>query len=151
LPFDGAEFMRRALLEGRNALPGCLPNPPVGAVLVRDGQVIATGYTQSPGRPHAEVMALARVEGDLADAHLYVTLEPCSFHGRTPACADALLARGLRTITVALLDPDPRNAGKGIERLRAGGAVVFLGLLASEALREIGPYLNLPANRLRMR
>jgi pyrimidine deaminase RibD-like protein len=141
------EFMRLALAEGLRALPACLPNPPVGAVIVRNGEVLALGYTQAPGKPHAEVMALAQVKGDLADAHLYVTLEPCSFHGRTPSCAEALIARGLRTITVALLDPDPRNAGRGIERLRAGGVAVFLGLLAAQAHQEIGPYLNLPANR----
>jgi pyrimidine deaminase RibD-like protein len=93
-------------------------------------------------------MVLAQVDGDLSDAELYVTLEPCSFHGRTPSCADALLARGLKTVTVALLDPDSRNAGKGVERLRAGGVAVFLGLLAAQARQEIGRYLDLPANRV---
>lgn len=141
------DAMRLALTEGRRALPACLPNPPVGAVLVRDGQVIATGFTQPPGRPHAEAMALAQVDGDLSDAVLYVTLEPCSFHGRTPSCADAVLARGLRTLTVAIIDPDPRNAGKGIEQLRAASVAVFLGTLAAEAKADLGPYLNLPANR----
>jgi pyrimidine deaminase RibD-like protein len=142
------DWMQLALVEGRRALPACLPNPPVGAVLVRDGTVLATGYTQPPGQPHAEIMALAQVDGDLADAQLYVTLEPCSFHGRTPSCADALLARGLKTVTVALLDPDARNAGKGVERLRAGGVAVYLGLLAAQARQEIGRYLDLPANRV---
>ncbi len=144
---DPDAFMRLALEEGRRALPGCLPNPPVGAVLVRGDEVIARGYTQPPGQPHAEAMALAQVTGDLSDCLLYVTLEPCSFHGRTPPCADAAIERGLKTVCVALVDPDPRNDGKGLERLRAAGVAVWLGTLAPEAQRDLGPYLNLPANR----
>jgi pyrimidine deaminase RibD-like protein len=116
-------------------------------VLVRRGELLARGHTQAPGEPHAEIMALEQIPGDLSDVELYVTLEPCSFRGRTPSCAEALLARGIRTVTVALLDPDPRNAGKGIERLRAGGVTVFCGTLAAQACREMGPYLNLPENR----
>jgi len=144
---DPREFMRLALEEGRRALPACLPNPPVGAVLVRHGEVIARGYTQPPGQPHAEAMALAQVTGDLSDCVMYVTLEPCSFHGRTASCAEALLARGIRLVCVALTDPDERNAGKGLERLRAAGIPVFLGTLAGEAHQDLRPYLNLPANR----
>jgi pyrimidine deaminase RibD-like protein len=141
------DFMRLAIDEGRRALPGCLPNPPVGALLVRDGQVVARGHTQVPGRPHAEGMALSQVSGDLGDTILFVTLEPCSFHGRTASCAEALVARGLRIAYVALLDPDPRNAGRGLERMRSAGISVFLGTLAQDAARELAPHLNLPANR----
>lgn len=141
------EAMRLALIEGRRALPACLPNPPVGAVLVRNGEVIATGFTQPPGKPHAEAMALGKVDGDLSGAVLYVTLEPCSFHGRTASCAEEILTRGLESVSVAIIDPDPRNAGKGIERLRSANVAVFLGTLASEAKRDLAPYLNLPANR----
>lgn len=139
--------MRAALEEGRRALPSCLPNPPVGAVIVRNGAIIARGYTQPPGRPHAEAMALAQVPGDLDDCVMYVTLEPCSFHGRTPSCAEGLIERGMKVVCVALPDPDDRNAGKGLERLRAAGVAVFLGALAREAQDDLGPYLNLPANR----
>lgn len=144
---DSADFMRLALEEGRRALPACLPNPPVGAVLVRDGVVIARGYTQPPGRPHAEAMALAQVEGSLADCVLYVTLEPCSFQGRTPSCAESLVARNIGVVVVGITDPDERNAGKGLERLRSAGVPVFLGTLAQEAQQALGPYLALPANR----
>jgi len=144
---DPDRFMRLALEEGRRALPGCLPNPPVGAVLVRGDEVIARGFTQPPGQPHAEVMAFAHAQGDLSDCVLYVTLEPCSFRGRTPSCAEALLARGVKVVCVAIPDPDSRNDGKGLERLRAAGVAVFVGTLAAEAQRDLGPYLNLPANR----
>ncbi|KAF1047067.1 bifunctional diaminohydroxyphosphoribosylaminopyrimidine deaminase/5-amino-6-(5-phosphoribosylamino)uracil reductase RibD [Xylophilus sp.] len=140
------DFMRQALAEGRRALPACLPNPPVGCVLVRDGAVIATGHTQPPGSPHAEALALSRAEGDLAGVTAYVTLEPCAFHGRTPSCARTLLARGVRRVVVALLDPDARNDGAGIRILEEGGAEVTVGLLADEARRDLAPYLALPEN-----
>lgn len=133
--------MLEALREGRHALPACLPNPPVGCVLVRDGKVVARGHTQLPGLPHAEAMALQMLEGDLSDVTAYVTLEPCSFHGRTPSCARALIARGVRKVVVAAIDPDIRNNGKGIELLRAAGIEVRLGVLAREALEDLGPYL----------
>jgi hypothetical protein len=80
------EFMHLALLEGRKALPGCIPNPPVGYVLVRQGRVVATVYTSPPGEKHAEAMALSQLSGALTDVTAFVTLEPCSFHGRTPSC-----------------------------------------------------------------
>lgn len=128
-------------MEGRRALPECLPNPPVGCVLVRNGVVVARGYTQPPGLPHAEAMALQALDGDLSDVTAYVTLEPCSFHGRTPSCAKALLARGVRNIVVATLDPDLRNSGKGIGLLRAAGVSVQVGVLQREALHDLGPYL----------
>jgi pyrimidine deaminase RibD-like protein len=139
--------MHLALTEGRRALPHCLPNPPVGAVLTRGDAVLAQGHTQPPGRPHAEAMVLAEVGGDLSDCVLHVTLEPCSFHGRTPSCAQALIDRGIRFVSVAMVDPDPRNAGKGLEMLRAAGIAVFLGTCALEARRELGDHLDLPANR----
>ena len=85
--------MTAALVEGRRALPDCLPNPPVGCVLVRDGKIIAKGHTQPPGQFHAEAMALDRVAGSLEDVAAFVTLEPCSFHGRTPSCAQALVKK----------------------------------------------------------
>lgn len=134
-------FMHLALSEGRKALPACLPNPPVGCVLVRDGAVIASGFTQSPGHHHAEAMALSLVPGDLSDVTAFVTLEPCSFHGRTPSCAKTLVARGIQRVVVATLDPDPRNAGAGIEILKAAGVEVSVGVLEATALRDMGPYL----------
>jgi len=133
--------MREALEEGRRALPGCLPNPPVGCVLVRAGVIVGRGYTQPPGGPHAEAMALQLLNGDLSDVTAYVTLEPCSFHGRTPSCAEALIRRGVRKVVVARVDPDKRNDGKGIELLRAAGVEVIMGVLEREATIDMRPYL----------
>jgi pyrimidine deaminase RibD-like protein len=144
------DFMREALLEGRRALPACLPNPPVGCVVVLSGRILGRGHTQPPGSPHAEIEALNASPGNLADATLFVTLEPCSFRGRTPACADAIIAKGVRSVVVGIVDPDPRNNGAGLEKLRSAGIEVRLGLLADEAHADLGPYLNLPANRQRV-
>jgi riboflavin biosynthesis protein RibD len=141
-------YMLQALREGRRALPACLPNPPVGCVIVHSGAIIGRGHTQPPGGPHAEIGALGASQGDLADATLYVTLEPCSFHGRTPPCAEAIVARGIRQVVVAIVDPDPRNNGAGIEKLRAAGIVVRVGIMEEAARADLGPYLNLPANKL---
>ena len=138
---DELRFMRAALKEGRKALPDCLPNPPVGCVLVRADRIIASGYTQMPGQLHAEAMALSQVSGDLSDVSAYVTLEPCSFHGRTPSCAMALIDRGIGRVFVATLDPDPRNSGAGIKLLESAGIVVEIGMLEKEALKDLGPYL----------
>jgi pyrimidine deaminase RibD-like protein len=135
------DFMRAALLEGRKALPLCLPNPPVGCVLVKDGKIIAHGHTQRPGMNHAEAMALSQVSGDLSSVVAYVTLEPCSFQGRTPSCAKALVASGIKRVIVAMLDPDLRNAGKGIQILRDGGLDVSVGLLRHDADLDLAPYL----------
>ena len=134
-------FMALALIEGRKALPGCLPNPPVGCVLVQEGRVIAAGYTNPPGKPHAEAMALAQVTGDLSDVTAFVTLEPCSFHGRTPSCALELVARKIGQVHIAMLDPDPRNNGAGVRILQRAGIEVSVGLLADEAREELGPHL----------
>ncbi|MCQ4260016.1 hypothetical protein [Stutzerimonas stutzeri] len=86
------EFMLEAIVEGRKALPNCLPNPPVGCVLVNAGRVIARGHTNEPGGKHAQAMALSQVKGSFAEVSAFVTLEPCSFHGRTPSCAKALMS-----------------------------------------------------------
>jgi riboflavin biosynthesis protein RibD len=139
-------YMLQALSEGRMALPACLPNPPVGCVIVRSGAIIGRGHTQPPGGPHAEIGALEASQGDLAQATLYVTLEPCSFHGRTPSCAEAIIARGIRQVVVAIVDPDPRNNGAGIEKLRIAGIDVRMGIMEEEARTDLGPYLNLPSN-----
>lgn len=135
-------FMREAIEEGKKALPGCLPNPPVGCVLVRDDQVIARGHTQPPYQPHAEPMALAQVTGDLGDVIAFVTLEPCAFHQRTPSCAKTMIERGIGTVYVALIDPHPRNQGAGLELLRAAGVTVITDFLTEEARPHLAPYLH---------
>jgi pyrimidine deaminase RibD-like protein len=143
---DGA-FMALALEQGRRALPACRPNPPVGCVLVNDGRVIASGFTQPPGEPHAEAMALSQLTGDGDGVTAYVTLEPCSFHGRTPSCAEALVARGIRRVVIGIVDPDDHNCGAGIVRLREAGVDVEVGVMANEARSDLEPYLGLPDNR----
>jgi pyrimidine deaminase RibD-like protein len=138
---NSVEFMQAALVEGRKALPLCLPNPPVGCVLVQNKKIIARGYTQPPGQQHAEAMALSQISGDLSSIAAYVTLEPCSFHGRTPSCAKALVASGIKQVFVAMLDPDPRNAGAGIQILRDGGVKVSIGLIERQTRVDLEPYL----------
>lgn len=131
--------MRRALKVAENAFFISTPNPRVGCVLVRDGYWLAEGSTQQAGGAHAEIQALnsAREDGiDVRGATAYITLEPCSHHGRTPPCTEALIAAGLGRIVIALHDPNPRVAGKGIARLRAAGIQVHSGLLAEEALAQ---------------
>ncbi len=135
-----SRHMARALELARGALGATSPNPAVGAVVVRDGRVVGEGATAPPGGPHAEVTALAAAGGDARGATLYVTLEPCSVHGRTPPCADAILAAGLREVVVACADPDPRVDGGGIRRLREAGLVVRGGDGAAAALEHYRAY-----------
>jgi diaminohydroxyphosphoribosylaminopyrimidine deaminase/5-amino-6-(5-phosphoribosylamino)uracil reductase len=132
-------FMDMALALGRRELGRTWPNPAVGAVVVReerDGSVIlGRGWTQAGGRPHAETEALRRARDAARGATLYVSLEPCSHHGRTPPCADAIIAAGIRRVVSAIDDPNPEVAGRGHARLRAAGVSVEVGLGAAEARR----------------
>ena len=89
-------FMEQAMIEGRKAKPYCAPNPPIGCVIVKDGEIIAKGHTNEPGKDHAEAMALSLVPEDVDDLILFVTLEPCSFYGRTPSCAKAIIRRKIK-------------------------------------------------------
>lgn len=140
---DGERWMREALAESHAALPLCAPNPPVGCVIVRADQIVARGFTGRPGHPHAEAAALACLAAELEPQQLdlYVTLEPCSFAGRTPSCALAIVASGIRRVHVATLDPDPRNRGSGIQLLRNAGIRVQLGVLEEVVLSFIRPHL----------
>jgi pyrimidine deaminase RibD-like protein len=134
-------FMREAIAQGTLALPACLPNPPVGCVLVRNGAIIARGFTQPPYQAHAEPMALSQVDGDLQDVTAFVTLEPCAFHQRTPSCAKAMIARQIGAVYVALIDPHPKNLGRGIEMLRAAGIRVVTDFLSDEVRPRLASYL----------
>ncbi len=137
--FDSHHWMRRALERAHDALYRSDPNPRVGCVLVRDHTVIGEGATQAPGGPHAEVEALndAKSRGlDARGATAVVTLEPCSHFGRTPPCADALIAAGITHVVAAIEDPNPLVAGQGFERLRAAGIAIESGVMADEA-REL--------------
>lgn len=127
-------MMRAALALARRSLGRTWPNPAVGCVIVRDGAVLARGRTRDSGRPHAEADAITQAAGiPLKGATAYVTLEPCSHYGRTPPCADALIAAGIARVVSALEDPDPRVRGAGHARLRAAGIQVDVGEGAGEA------------------
>jgi diaminohydroxyphosphoribosylaminopyrimidine deaminase/5-amino-6-(5-phosphoribosylamino)uracil reductase len=116
---DDARFMRLAISLGTRGLGQVWPNPAVGCVIVRDGRILARGWTQPGGRPHAEAMALAQC--DARGATAYISLEPCAHHGRTAPCAEALVNAGVARVVTALTDPDPRVVGRGHARLRAAG------------------------------
>jgi len=125
--------MVRALELARLGLHSTPPNPSVGCVLVRWGQVVGEGHHQRAGEPHAEIMALAEAGGSARGSTAYVTLEPCSHHGRTPPCTDALIGAGVRRVVVAMRDPNPRVDGSGLARLDRAGIATAHGLLAGEA------------------
>ena len=132
-------FMREALRIARNAEGRTSPNPLVGAVVVREGKIIAEGWHRKAGTPHAEIHAL-KMAGELSrGATLYVTLEPCSHFGRTPPCANAIVDSGIGRVVAAMSDPNPKVAGRGFEILRAAGIEVEVGVLEDEArkLNEI--------------
>ena len=129
-------MMVRALQLAERGLWTTAPNPRVGCVLVRDGEIVGEGWHEKAGEPHAEIHAL-RAAGDKANgATAYVTLEPCSHHGRTPPCAEALIAAGVSRVVAAMSDPNPLVAGQGLAMLRAAGIETASGLLESEA-REL--------------
>ncbi|MDE3120962.1 MAG: bifunctional diaminohydroxyphosphoribosylaminopyrimidine deaminase/5-amino-6-(5-phosphoribosylamino)uracil reductase RibD, partial [Paracoccaceae bacterium] len=127
--------MRHALALGARGLGQTWPNPAVGCVLVQGARIVGRGWTQPGGRPHAEVVALRQAGAAAAGATAYVTLEPCAHHGKTPPCAEALIASGVRRVVTALTDPDPRVAGRGHALLRTAGIEVTEGLLSTEAWR----------------
>jgi diaminohydroxyphosphoribosylaminopyrimidine deaminase/5-amino-6-(5-phosphoribosylamino)uracil reductase len=125
--------MRAALALAARGLGTVWPNPSVGCVVVRDGRVVGRGHTAAGGRPHGETQALAAAGPGARGATVYVSLEPCDHHGKTPPCTQALLAAGVARVVVACEDPDPRVAGAGIRRLRAAGLDVDVGACADEA------------------
>lgn len=140
-PFDiHQHFMARAIELARTAEGRTRPNPPVGAVLVREGRIVGEGFHPAAGQPHAEIFAL-REAGDFAcGADLYVTLEPCSHTGRTGPCADALIAAGVGRVYVGTGDPNPQVSGRGIEKLRNAGIAVTTGILEPQCRRLIAPF-----------
>jgi diaminohydroxyphosphoribosylaminopyrimidine deaminase/5-amino-6-(5-phosphoribosylamino)uracil reductase len=125
--------MRAACGLARRGLGNAWPNPAVGCVLVNEGRVVGRGWTQPGGRPHAETEALFRAGPRARGATAYVSLEPCSHRGETPPCAEALIEAGIRRVVAAIEDPDPRVCGGGIQRLRAAGIAVEIGLCADAA------------------
>jgi diaminohydroxyphosphoribosylaminopyrimidine deaminase/5-amino-6-(5-phosphoribosylamino)uracil reductase len=136
------DLMRRALALGAGVRRRTPPNPWVGCVLTRDGLIVGEGASEPPGGAHAEIVALAAAGDRARGATAHVTLEPCSHHGRTGPCADALLGAGVARVVVAIEDPDADVRGAGIERLRAGGVDVEVGPGCSEARRSLAAYLH---------
>jgi diaminohydroxyphosphoribosylaminopyrimidine deaminase/5-amino-6-(5-phosphoribosylamino)uracil reductase len=135
-------YMRRALEIARQAWGRTHPNPMVGAVIVEDGQIVAEGFHAEDGGPHAERLALLhRGKPPRPGATLYVTLEPCSTHGRTGACTDAIIASGLKRVVVGTTDPNPAHAGRGLDVLRAAGVEVISGVLEAEC-RDLNLIFN---------
>ena len=127
------DYMSRALRLAARGRYTSTPNPRVGCVLVKDGQIIAEGWHLRAGGPHAEVDALARAQVSVRGATAYLTLEPCSHHGRTPPCAEALIAAGIHRVVAAMEDPNPEVSGRGMALLRSAGIEVSTGLLAAQA------------------
>ena len=130
------QFMARALELARKGLYSTHPNPRVGCVIVQDGRIVGEGWHAKAGEPHAEVHALRQAGDKARGATAYVTLEPCSHHGRTPPCADALVAAGVSRVVAAMQDPNPQVAGQGLLRLMHAGIAVQSGVLEAEA-REL--------------
>ena len=128
--------MALALALGRRGLGRTWPNPAVGAVHRQERLIVGRGWTQPGGRPHAETEALRRAGDAARGATMYVTLEPCSHHGKTPPCADAIVAAGVARVVSAIEDPNPEVAGEGHARLRAAGIAVDVGIGAEEARRD---------------
>lgn len=136
------DFMNVALRLARRAMGDTAENPPVGCVVVRDGQIVGRGRTASGGRPHAETEALAMAGPAARGATAYVTLEPCAHHGKTPPCAEALIAAGVARVVVAIEDPDPRVDSGGLKQLREAGIEVSLGVGAEDAALVADGFLS---------
>ena len=137
-----ARYMALALSLGRRGMGRVWPNPAVGCVVVKQGQIIGRGWTQDGGRPHAETMALAQAGPQAKGADVYVTLEPCAHTGKTPPCCDALIAAGVARVVCAMTDPDPRVAGQGLARLKAAGIRVENGVMQAQAGRDHQGFLS---------
>ena len=142
------QHMERALALGWGALGTTSPNPAVGCVIVRDGEIVSEGWTHPPGQEHAEAAALARAGGRARGATLYTTLEPCNHYGRTPPCSEAIIAAGISEVHIAVPDPNPNVEGGGIARLDAAGITTHIGERADEAGRLIEAFVKHSRTRL---
>lgn len=135
-------FMALAISLGERGLGHVWPNPAVGCVIVKDGRIVGRGWTQPGGRPHAETVALAQSGEAARGATAYVSLEPCAHHGKTPPCADALVAAGIARVVTPMADPDPQVSGKGHDILIEGGVSVLTGVLEEEGRRSHAGFLS---------
>ncbi|MBZ7921100.1 bifunctional diaminohydroxyphosphoribosylaminopyrimidine deaminase/5-amino-6-(5-phosphoribosylamino)uracil reductase RibD [Ensifer adhaerens] len=144
---EDERFMAAALRLARHHLGQTSTNPSVACVIVKDGVIVGRAVTARSGRPHAETQALAEAGEEARGATAYVTLEPCSHHGKTPPCADALVASGVSRVVIAILDPDERVAGRGVVRLRDAGITVDIGVLAEDGQHALEAYLMRQVSR----
>ena len=135
--------MRRAVSLARQALGSTSPNPAVGAVVVKNGEIVGEGFTQPAGEDHAEVVALREAGSRANGATLYVTLEPCNHFGRTPPCTDAIIDAGISAVQVAIVDPNPAVSGGGVERLESDGIPTHLGAESAAVRRQLEAWLKL--------
>jgi diaminohydroxyphosphoribosylaminopyrimidine deaminase/5-amino-6-(5-phosphoribosylamino)uracil reductase len=135
-------FMQLALALGRRGLGNAWPNPAVGAVVVKDGVILGRGWTQPGGRPHAETEALKRAGRAARGGTMYVTLEPCSHHGKTPPCVDAIVRAGITRVVAAVEDPNPEVAGNGYAKLRERAITVDTGLCAEDAAHDLAGHIR---------
>lgn len=136
------QFMDQALALGHGVCHRCAPNPWVGAVIVRNGEIVGRGSTEAPGGRHAEIVALDEAGDKARDSTVYVTLEPCVHEGRTGPCTEALIRSGINKVVVAINDPDAKMQGQGIEALRASGITVVLGVGKEKAGHSLAPYIH---------
>lgn len=134
-------FMRWAIQLGERGRCTAPPNPWVGCVIVKGGEILGEGYHEAAGKKHAEVVAIEQAGPLAKGATAYVSLEPCAHHGRTPPCVNTLIESGIERVVIPLLDPDPKVAGKGVEKLRSAGIEVTIGIGKEEAARSLAPYL----------
>ncbi|SMO49581.1 diaminohydroxyphosphoribosylaminopyrimidine deaminase [Balnearium lithotrophicum] len=147
ITLEDIKFMNLALREAYRAKGKTLPNPAVGAVVVKDGRVISTGYHKRAGLPHAEVVALERAGDRARGARIYVTLEPCNHYGRTPPCTEKIIRSGVKEVVIGVRDPNPEASG-GVERLKGAGIEVKVGVLKKRCLELIDDFtVNVLKNR----
>src|SRR6266702_4749371 len=142
MPDNHEKYMKRAIALARRGVGRTAPNPAVGCVIVRDGAVVGEGWHRKAGTPHAEVHALRQSGTAARGADVYVTLEPCSHHGKTPPCAEALIEAGVKRVFAALVDPNPKVSGRGIEILRSAGIEVNIGLRERESRLLNEPFIK---------
>jgi len=141
-PVDDERYMALAIKEAKKGIGRTSPNPNVGAVVVRDGQVIGKGYHKKAGTPHAEIHALRQSGGKAEGATIYVTLEPCSHTGRTPPCCEAIVNSGIKKVVVGMVDPNPLVSGSGNQFLQAHGVDVVCGILRDQCIAINRPFIK---------
>tara|TARA_Y100001970_G_scaffold8156_1_gene9331 strand:+ start:30074 stop:31147 length:1074 start_codon:yes stop_codon:yes gene_type:complete len=136
-------FMEMALALSHNSVGISHPNPPVGAVIIKDGEVVGRGWTGAPGSPHAEIEAINDAGSKSVGGTLYVTLEPCSHYGRTPPCVDKIIESGIKKVEISIIDPDPRVNGLGVSKLRDAGLCVRIGELNLDSSFQMEAHIKL--------